>query len=81
MTSIVLFCLWVVAANVVAMLPSRDGHWTAAYILIVVGIPLLGYLTWQNGPIVGFIGLVAGMSVLRWPLVMLTRWVKEKLGR
>ena len=81
MTSLILFCLWIVAANVVPMLPSRDQHWTAAYILIAIGIPLLGYLTWQNGPVYGLIGLVAGMSVLRWPVIFVTRWARGKLGR
>lgn len=79
MISIVLFCFWIVAANVVAMFPSRDHHWRAAYVLIAVGIPLLGYLTWQNGPVIGLIGLVAGMSVLRWPVIYLTRWIKGRL--
>ena len=79
MISIVLFCFWIVAANVVAMFPSRDHHWRAAYVLIAVGIPLLGYLTWQNGPAIGLIGLVAGMSVLRWPVIYLTRWIKGRL--
>ncbi|MBB94783.1 MAG: hypothetical protein CML68_09295 [Rhodobacteraceae bacterium] len=81
MTSIILFCLWVVTANVIAMLPSRDHHWSAAYVLISVGIPLLGYLTWQNGPVIGLVGLVAGMSVLRWPMIYLSRWVRTKVGR
>ena len=81
MISLVLFCLWAVAANVIAMLPSRDQHWTAAYGLIAVGIPLLGYLTWQNGPVAGLIGLLAGMSVLRWPVIFLTRWLRARFGR
>lgn len=79
MTAIILFCLWIVVANVVAMLPSRDGHWTAAYVLICVGIPLLGYLTWQNGPVAGLIGLLAGMSVMRWPVITLSQWLRGKL--
>ena len=81
MLSIMLFCFWIIAANLVAMLPSRDQHWTAAYVLIGLGIPLLGYLTLQNGPIIGFIGLIGGMSVLRWPMIFLGRWVAKKLSR
>ncbi|TNJ42660.1 DUF2484 family protein [Phaeobacter sp. B1627] len=74
--SLILACLWVVVANVLAMLPSRDNHWTQAYALIGVGIPLLGYVTYQNGPWWGLALLVAGMSILRWPLVHLFRWLR-----
>ncbi|WP_146587477.1 DUF2484 family protein [Puniceibacterium confluentis] len=79
--SIVLALIWALAANVLAMIPSRDNHWTRAYVLIAVGIPLLGYVTWQNGPWIGLLVLAAGMSVLRWPLRYLGRWVAARLGR
>ncbi|MFC4670190.1 DUF2484 family protein [Seohaeicola nanhaiensis] len=79
--SLVLAALWGVAANVIALLPSRDYHWRAAYVLIALGIPILGYVTWQNGPWVGLIVLVAGMSVLRWPVIYLGRWVRARAGR
>ncbi|MEM8729763.1 MAG: DUF2484 family protein [Pseudomonadota bacterium] len=81
MTSLILFALWALTANVIAMLPSRDHHWTAAYILIAIGLPLLAYLTWQNGVIFGLIALIAGMSVLRWPVIYLSRWAKARMGR
>jgi hypothetical protein len=68
--------VWLIVANVIAMLPSRDHHWRAAYVLIAVGIPILGWITWTNGPILGLIFLAAGMSVLRWPVYFLVRWVK-----
>lgn len=79
--SIALAALWGFAANVIALLPSRDYHWRAAYVLIAVGIPILGYVTWQNGPWVGLIVLVAGMSVLRWPVIYFGRWVKRRARR
>ncbi len=63
-----LTCLWFVVANVIAMLPSRDHHWTAAYWLIGCGVPLLGWLTLLHGPVAGMVALAAGASVLRWPL-------------
>lgn len=77
--SLVLACLWAVAANVLAMLPSRDGHWRRAYGLIAAGVPVLGYVTWENGPWLGLLVLMAGISVLRWPVVYLGRWVKQRL--
>lgn len=67
--------IWLIAANVAGMFPCRDNHWRIAYILIAVGIPLLGWLTWQQGPIVGLMFLAAGASVLRWPLIYLMRWL------
>ena len=67
--SLILACLWALVANVLAMTPSKDYHWRNAYILIGLGIPLLGYVTWENGPWIGLIVMVAAMSVLRWPVV------------
>lgn len=77
--SLILACLWALVANVLAMTPSKDYHWRNAYILIGLGIPLLGFVTWENGPWIGLIVMVAAMSVLRWPVVYLTPWVKLKL--
>lgn len=75
--SLVLACVWAIAANLLAMIPSKDNHWRRAYALIAVGIPILGYVTWQNGPWVGLFVLVAGMSLLRWPVVYLGRWARK----
>ena len=66
-------CLWVVTATLIAMLPSKDYHWRAAYVLIAVGIPILGWVTWANGPTLGLILLAAAASILRWPLIYLWR--------
>lgn len=77
--SLVLACVWALVANVLAMTPSKDYHWRNAYILIGIGISLLGFVTWQNGPLVGLVVLVAAMSVLRWPVVYLTRWIKSRV--
>lgn len=79
--SLVLVCLWAITANLLAMMPSKDNHWRRAYGLIAVGIPLLGYVTYQNGPWIGLLVLVAGMSVLRWPVIYLTRWVRGQVRR
>jgi hypothetical protein len=49
-TSLILGFVWIVVANVLGMLPSRRNHWPQAYALIAVGIPLLGYITYENGP-------------------------------
>ncbi|SMX37929.1 DUF2484 family protein [Octadecabacter ascidiaceicola] len=72
---------WLVAANVLAMLPSRDNLWTRAYVLIAIGIPLLGYITYINGPLWGMAFLVAGCSVLRWPVIYLGRWIRRVMAK
>lgn len=79
--SLLAACLWALAATVTAMLPTRDHHWRAAYVLIAVGIPVLGWVTYQNGPWLGLLTLVAGASILRWPLIYLWRWLRRKVAR
>ncbi|KIC14168.1 MULTISPECIES: DUF2484 family protein [unclassified Leisingera] len=78
--SLTLAAVWALAANVLAMIPSRDNHWRRAYVLIALGIPLLGYVTYENGPWWGLVVLLAGMSVLRWPVLYFGRWVRRTLG-
>ena len=74
--SLALALVWLVLANVAAMIPSRDNHWARAYALIALGVPLVGWVTWDNGPVLGLLVLAAGASVLRWPLIYLGRWVR-----
>lgn len=75
--SLILACLWAVVANLLAMIPSRDNHWRRAYMLIAVGIPIVGFVTYENGPWWGMAVLVAGMSLLRWPVIYLGRWLRR----
>jgi hypothetical protein len=67
-------CLWLIAANLAAMLPSRDDHRSCAAALVLVGVPLLGWATYALGPNAGVVLMAAGASMLRWPL-------KAALGR
>ena len=78
--SLMLACLWVVAASIAAMLPTKRAHWPAAYALIAIGIPLLGFVTYQHGPWLGLLCLAGGMSILRWPLIYALRWIKTRAG-
>ena len=81
--SLSLMCalLWLVAANILALMPSKDNHWRRAYVLIAIGVPLLGWVTFDHGPWVALVFLAAGMSVLRWPVIYLTRWVRATLAK
>lgn len=75
--SVILVCLWAIAANLIAMLPSRDYHWRSAYVLISIGIPILGLVVAQHGPWVGLLVLAGACSILRWPVIYLMRWVRR----
>ena len=66
---------WLVLANVIGMFPSKRKQWPAAYGLISVGLPLLGWVFLQNGVWIGLVVLVAAASILRWPVRYLLRWV------
>lgn len=78
-TSLMLAFLWVILANISAMIPSKDNFWTRAYFLIATGVPLLVYVTYDNGPVWGLAFLIAGASILRWPLVYMARWVRRMI--
>ncbi|MEZ5884692.1 MAG: DUF2484 family protein [Paracoccaceae bacterium] len=70
--SLILACIWGLAATLVALGPRRF-HWPAAWALIAAGVPILGWVTLQNGPWVGLLVLAGGVSVLRWPVVFFLR--------
>ena len=74
-------CLWLIAANVIAMFPSRDHHWTNAYVLIALGMPLLVWMAWADGLLLALAFLVGGASVLRWPGYFLMRWMRRVVSR
>ena len=78
--SLIALFAWLLAANLAAMIPSRDNHWRRAYGLIALGLPILAWVFWQNPWWVGALALAAGMSVLRWPVIYLGRWVRRKVG-
>lgn len=76
--SLILACIWALLACFAGMAPQRF-HWPAAWFLIAFGIPLLGWLTWQAGPFWGLVFLIAGASVLRWPLIRAGQGVQRVL--
>lgn len=79
MNSLILAGIWVVLAQIIAVLPSRDRHWRAAYILISIGVPVLAFVIWENGFWVGLLVLFAAMSILRWPVYYAWRWTMRRL--
>lgn len=78
--SLILACLWALVANVLGMLPSKDDYWRRAYVLMALGAPILAFVIYENGPWWGLAVLMAGMSVLRWPVIYLGRWLRGRIG-
>jgi hypothetical protein len=79
-TALVAGLVWLVAANLIGILPSKDHHWRNAYGLIAVGVPLLIWLVYETGPWWGLAFVIAAGSVLRWPLRYLWRWIRARVG-
>lgn len=77
---LILACLWATLACFAGMAPSRF-HWPAAWALIATGIPLLGWVTYAAGPFWGVLFLIAGASVLRWPLIRAGQGLRRAAGR
>ena len=78
--SLILACLWCLLANVIAMFPSKHQHWPSAYVLIAIGVPLLGFVILENGVGIGLVVLAAAASILRWPVRYLFRWCRRLVG-
>ncbi len=78
--SLTLAALWVILAAILAILPARDNRWRRAWLLIGLGLPVLAWVFWQNGPWWGVAALAAGASILRWPLIRLWRWLRARLA-
>lgn len=76
-----LACVWLVLANILAIIPSNDHHWRRAYMLMTVGGPLLVWLFIANGPLMALTFLGAGMWILRWPVIYLGRWMRRQVSR
>ena len=81
MIGVILGFVWLVTANVLGLIPSRDNHWARAYVLMAVGIPLLIYIGYVNGLLVALAFFACAISIFRWPVVYLTRWVRRIMGK
>lgn len=65
--SLLLGCLWVIAAAVTAMLPMRR-QYPPGIVLLVAAPGLLGYIGWQHGVWWVVAGTLAVVSMFRRPL-------------
>lgn len=77
---LILALVWLVAANLIGMVPSKKKHWPQAYAMIALGLPLLCWVFWDNGAVIGLLVLLAACSILRWPVVFFVRWLRGLVG-
>ena len=59
--------LWVIVAAGLSSLPTKRAHWPLAYVLMVVGAPILVW-AWAVSPLQGLAATAAGVLTLRWPI-------------
>ena len=76
--SVLLALFWCVLANFIGMLPSKHKHWPSAYVLMTIGLPILAWAYLSDGWIYGVAFTLAAMSILRWPVVYLFRWIRAR---
>ncbi len=76
--SLVLSCLWVITASVVAMLPMRR-QFAPGLILLLCAPALLVYLGYQHNSWVVLAAGIAILSMFRRPLIHLLRHLLARL--
>jgi hypothetical protein len=60
---LILALVWGLVATGMTAVPQRF-HWAMVWALIGTGIPLLGFMTLQAGPVFGLAGLVVAVLLL-----------------
>lgn len=70
--SLIIGCLWVLAATIVAFLPFR-AQFPPGIALLILAPGVLGWIAWDHGLLWGLAGLLAFVSMFRNPLVYFWR--------
>ena len=70
--SLIIGCVWVLIAAVVALLPMRH-QYAPGVLLLAVAPVLLGWVAWDHGAWVFAFGLFAFLSMFRNPLIFFWR--------
>lgn len=71
---------WMVVVNLGAMFPSKDNHWRFAYVMIALAVPVLIGIFVQHGLLLAVVFFLAGMWIMRWPVIYLGRWLRKVSG-
>ncbi len=77
--SLITACAWVVAATCIGLMPMRF-HWPGAIFLMIAAVPLLAWVFWVDGLLIGLVCLFAMGSILRWPTLFLIRKIGRLMG-
>lgn len=75
--SVILACLWALAATAVALLPMRM-QFPPGIVLLITAPALIAFLGYEHGALVALAGLAGFVSMFRRPLGYLAR---KALGR
>lgn len=75
--SVILACLWALAATAVALLPMRM-QFPPGIVLLITAPALIAFLGYEHGALVALVGLAGFVSMFRRPLGYLAR---KALGR
>ena len=78
--SLILGGSWVLASALVAMLPMRF-QYAPGLSLLLVALPLLGFIGYQHGFWIAGFGLFAFVSIFRHPLIYLWRRASGQLPK
>ncbi len=70
--SLIIGCLWVLAAAIVALLPMRR-QYVPGVALLLAAPALLGWIAWEQGGWLFAAGLFAFVSMFRNPLIYFWR--------
>lgn len=76
--SLVLSCLWAIAASIVAMLPMRR-QFAPGIMLLICAPVLLIYLGYQHNPWVVLAASIAILSMFRRPLFFMSKRLVSRL--
>lgn len=76
--SLVLSCLWAIAASIVAMLPMRR-QFAPGIMLLICAPFLLIYLGYQHNPWVVLAASIAILSMFRRPLFFMSKRLVSRL--
>lgn len=78
---LVLALVWLIVVNVRGMFPSRDHHWRFAYVMMALGVPILGWIWLEQGIWYVLVVLALAAWVMRWPVVYGWRWVRARFRK
>lgn len=79
-SSVIAALIWMLVVNLRAMFPSRDKLWRFAYGMIALAVPILVWIYIQHGIWLAVVFLMAGLWIMRWPVIYLMRWLKKVTG-